>query len=181
MRTLKLTVAICITAALFIFVACNTTEDDPSAPSAEGYFTYDGTTYAVVMEIINSYRENTGPGESGYYLDYTVLTSGVDWTTGDWTGTGSGVTIDLNSPTLSLAPGTYSWSDTRTDFTIIGAVVYIDYDFGADAGTAVMVSGGTLTVSVDEDTHTVEFTLTAGSKTITGRYSRPPTVPRGAI
>ena len=169
MRILKLTVGVIITAVLFMFVACNTTEEDPSSPSGGSYFTYDGTTYTLDGAMIEDWGANTEPGESGYNLNFSVFTPGP--------GTVSSVFLDLNSPTSTLAPGPYTWSATRTDFTIFVAAVFLNYDFATNAGTIVTTSSGTVTVSVDGGTYTVEFTLDAGGKTVTGRYSGPARAP----
>ena len=172
MSRLKVAVAITIIAVLFIFVSCTTTEDDPAEPGGGSYFIYDGTTFTLASAIIEDYGANTEPGESGYDLDFWVATSGVDLI--NWTGIGDLVVLDLNSPNSTLAPGTYTWSDTRTDFTLVDSVLIINYNLDTGAGTFVWVIDGTATVSVNGDTYTVEFTLDLiDGKTVTGRYSGP--------
>ena len=173
-RTLVLIpIFIFVVVAIFIFAACNNTEDGVLQPSINGFFTYGDTTYSLTSAIIRDSGANTGGGESGYNFDFLAASSGVDLTI--FSGIGDVVLLDLNSPYSPLDSGTYTWSSTRTDYTLVRAVIGINYDLGLDTGPAVIAIGGTVTVKLDGSTiYTVDFTLAmADGKTVTGSYSGP--------
>ncbi len=173
MSRMKVAVAIAITAVLFIFVACTTTEDDPAEPVGGSYFTYDGTTYTLASAIIEDYGALLGEDESGYDLDFTAGTfEQAFFEDGPPPGIHSIIFLDLISPTPTLASGTYTWSTTRTDFTLFDAMIFLNADFQSGSGTLIRPESGTVTVSVNGDIYTVEFTLIlTDGKTVTGRYS----------
>ena len=164
-----------VVAVIFIFISCTTTTDDNNdnntpPPGGESYFTYDGTTYTLASGGIEDKGANTGPGESGYNLNFMAVSSGVDMII--VSGIGDGVYFALTSPNSTLASGTYTWSNTRTDFTLVDAIIGINLD--PDTGTLVWAIGGTVTVSVNGNIYTVEFTLAMeDGKTVTGNYSGP--------
>ncbi|MEE9572030.1 MAG: hypothetical protein V3W20_03175 [Candidatus Neomarinimicrobiota bacterium] len=71
-----------------------------------------------------------------------------------------------------MASGTYTWSDTQTEFTLNFSEIGINYNFDLGIGTPIMPVDGTVIVSVTEGTYTVEFTLILkDDKTVTGIYS----------
>ncbi len=126
----------------------------------------------MASAIIEDYGANTGGGESGYDLDFLAVSSGIDLTIES--GIGDGVILDLNSPNSTLASGTYTWSGTRTDYTLVWAVIFINFDIDLNTGTKVAAIGGTVTVSVNENIYTVDFNLAmSDGKTVTGSYSGP--------
>ena len=91
---------------IFIFAAC-TNNEDVTQPGGS-FFTYDGTIYSLTSAFIEEYGVNTEPGESGYDLDFIAFSYGMS----------EFVYLDLTSPNSTLASGTYTWSNTRTDFTL---------------------------------------------------------------
>lgn len=172
MSKLKVAVAIAISSVLFIFFACTTT--DPEIPGGgEGYFTYDGDTYTLLSAVIDDWGANSSPDDSGYDLDFSVGTfKQSSWVPGPPVGIHSIISLDLNSPNPTLVSGTYTWSDTRTDFTLVDAICMLNADFQVGSVTYDWAIGGTVTLSVDRDKYTVEFTLNMlDGKTVTGRYS----------
>ena len=75
-RTLVLIpIFIFVVVAIFIFAACNNTEDGVLQPSINGFFTYGDTTYSLTSAIIRDQGANTESDESGYDLDFYAASS----------------------------------------------------------------------------------------------------------
>jgi len=160
---------IVVVAVIFIFASCD------NNGGAVSYFTYDGNTYELATAVIERGGENTGPGESGYYVNFAAASSGMDII--NLTGTGDGLSLDLNSSSYDLVAGTYTWSTTNVENTVVDAMIVLNYNLATDEGTTHFATTATVTVSVSGDTYTVEFTLTLeNAKTVKGIWIGPATV-----
>lgn len=150
-------------------LSCND-DDDDNTPSNQ--FTYDGTTYELSQGLLEEYGDN---GNGSFDFDVTLLTSGINFnnTTGEATGEGSGVYLDLNSPSEEgLVNGTYTFGDERDAFIMVDAEIVTDYDFEAGTGQIISVVDGTVELTEDEGVYSISFELTASNnETITGTYN----------
>jgi hypothetical protein len=164
----SISVSVLVVAVIFIFATCDNGD-------AGSYFTYDGNTYELATAVIERGGENTEPGESGYFISFAAASAGMDII--NLTGTGDGIGLDLNSSSYDLVAGTYTWSTTNVENTVVDAMIVINYNLATDEGTAYLAIDATVTVSVSGDTYTVEFTLTLeNAKTVTGIWEGSATV-----
>ena len=154
--------------AFTVFSGCNKDDDDMGVKNE---FTYDGTTYSLA----NGYLSSLGSNGNGTF-DYDIFLTTAGITKGGpagLMGMGDYVYLDLNSiSTTGLVAGTYNWSNTRTDFTIVpGSATYLNYDFTTFSGTTLNATAGTVDVAINGTETTVTFSLTfTGGKTLTGEW-----------
>lgn len=158
---------------LFIVLAlaitsCNDDNDDLPA----NRFELDGQTYALSSGFLEDFGSN---GNGTFDFDIFLSSSGISYnsTSGFYVGSGDGIYLDLNTTSeTGLLPGTYNFSNNRTDFTFSDASVYLDFSFTNVSGTLFAVTGGTVTIGIDGSTTTIEFTLNlSNGQTATGIFS----------
>lgn len=158
-------------AFFFLSLAIITTsckkDDDPT----NNKFSYDGSTYTLEKGFLN----DLGSNATGTQTWQVFLTSsGVDIVNFSYKGSGEVVYLDLNNiSTDSLVSGTYNWSDTRKNFSMVpDTEIFVDFGFGTSEGTKVLATGGSADVTVNGDEVTIDFTLTLeNGKTVTGDFS----------
>jgi hypothetical protein len=70
-----------------------------------------------------------------------------------------------------LSNGTYNFSTARTAFSLVNAVVVVDFDATAMTGTGIQATGGSVVLTKDGTEYTilVECTIASGD-TISGSY-----------
>jgi hypothetical protein len=132
-------------------------------------FIYNGTAYALT----NGYLEYFGSNGNGTFDFDVILTSAsVILDGGSLMGAGDVVYLDLNtSSAAGLVPGTYTWSGTREDFSIVHVSVGLDFDLSTLAGTRFIATAGTVDVVLDGNVTTVTFDLAlSNGKTVTGEF-----------
>ena len=138
--------------------------------NTQNEFTYDGATYTIA----NGFLRDSGPNSTTTHdWDVFLTTSGItSGATFGLTGMGDMIYLDLNCMSdTGLLDGTYNWSSSRDDFTIVDADVYLDYDVLNLLGTILPATAGSVTISSDGSETTVTFNLTfADGKTASGEW-----------
>lgn len=154
--------------ALFVLAACNPRDTDRRGPTE---FTYNNTTY----EVPNGYLIDFGANGNATY-DWDLYLTSESISKGGFfglTGTGDYIYLDLNvSNPDGLLAGTYNWSATRDDFSVVVGTTALDYNLGTFEGTAIDAVDGTVDISILGITTTITFTLTlADGNTVSGTWS----------
>ncbi|MEL6658316.1 MAG: hypothetical protein AAFN81_11580 [Bacteroidota bacterium] len=155
--------------AFTVFTGCNNDDDEPAAAKTE--FTYDGTTYDLAGGFLNNFGQNLN---GTYDWDIFLVTEGITKNGSRFAGEGSYIYLDVNTDSdAGLVAGTYNWSNTRENFTLIpGTVVAIDHNFSTNAGTNLQVGDGTVDIAINGMETTVTFTLTlTDGKTVSGEWT----------
>lgn len=156
--------------AFTVFSGCNK-DDDDMGTTVKNEFTYDGTKHSIAKGYLSSLGSN---GNGTFDYDIFLTTAGI--TKGGaagLTGMGDYVYLDLNSiSTTGLVAGTYNWSNSRTDFSVVpGSATFLNYDFATFSGTTLAATAGTVDVAISGTETTVTFSLTlTGGKTVTGEW-----------
>lgn len=156
--------------AFTVFSGCNK-DDDDMGTTVKNEFTYDGTTYSLA----NGYLSSLGSNGNGTF-DYDIFLTSAGITKGGplgLQGMGDYVYLDLNNTSATgLVAGTYNWSNSRTDFSIVpGSATYLNYDFATFSGTQLDATAGTVDVAISGTETTVTFSITVtGGKTVTGEW-----------
>ena len=136
------------------FQSCSDDDDNGgSSLNLNNEVSIDGTVYTL--------------DDGGYLESYGINTDGsYDWDVTIESTTGLAVYFDLNTNSeTGLVAGTYTYSETRTEFSYVYSEFYGD-------GIDYTASEGTIVVTIDGDTTGFVFNLTAndGSE-IEGEWS----------
>jgi hypothetical protein len=170
MKKIKLFSIIFIAALATVTTSCDP-DDDIAAVALANEVTYDGSTYALSKGFLEDYGDN---GNGSYDFDVTLVSSGINYdsTNAEFTGSGQVLYLDLNSDSMAgLSNGTYNFSTARTEFSLLTAVVVVDFDATAMTGTGVQATGGNVVLTKNGTQYTilVECTIASGG-TISGSY-----------
>jgi hypothetical protein len=164
----------------FILTSC--TKDKTSK---ENSFSYNGKAYKTPNGFIVSYGINQGGGTSSFdiflYSENITYSPTVKWLS----GRGSGVYLDLVSPSMiELAAGTYNFdpafyfgetTTAKKASTFIDAYVDIDYDFDTrkeyEAHYVDKNSSGVVKISKINNIYEIEYTIEVeAGKTVKGYF-----------
>ena len=171
MKKFKLLSIIFIAVLGTVTTSCSSDDDNIPAVTIANEVTYDGNTYTLSKGFLEDYGDN---GNGSYDFDVTLVSSGINYdsTNAAFTGSGQVLYLDLNSDNMAaLSNGTYNFSTTRTAFSLVNAVVVVDFDATAQTGTGVQATGGSVVLTKDGTEYTilVECTIASGD-TISGSY-----------
>lgn len=151
--------------ACLCLTGCSETEDP------ENHFTFMGVDYPLKGGVI----ENYGSYDNIYNLDVYLFSSGISYDEVDATfeGTGHMVFLEMYCSESCLKNGTYEFDpdyggDAGT-FDLGMFVINLDND--TFEGTFIIVSSGSITVSVKGSTYEMTFDCKANNnETVTGYY-----------
>lgn len=151
---------------LTLTTSCKKDDDKSSSIS------FAGESYSLDKGFLSNYGDN---GNGSYDFDVLLTTDGINYSDieGEFTGTGDGVYLDLNTSSANgLVSGTYTYSSDRDAFTFVDAFVFSDYNLDDfTVGQDFEVIGGEVTIEVDGSNYTIEFDLTlSDNSTSTGKY-----------
>ena len=125
------------------------------------YFTLGGEKYSLSKGYLESWGVNTN---GSYDFDLYLISSGIQYQslTDDFLGTGNLVYIDLNtSSEIGLEEGTYNYSPERNAFTFVDGIVGADIDIENELGELMIITGGTIKISMEGDDTRIDFQLTS--------------------
>ena len=141
-----------------------------------GEFTVDGEYYTLSEGFLSGLGENPN-NDRTYNWNVYLTSNNVSISEFRITGKGELIQIDFNSSSEEgLVSGTYSWSDTREEFTIVpDTEIYLNHDFeGGNAGTKESATGGSADVTINGEDVKIEFTLVlSNGSTVSGNYLGP--------
>ncbi len=147
--------------------SCN--KDDDNSISNE--FLLNGNNYALSKGFIEDFGDN---GNGSYDFDVVLTSSSINYSdaTGDYSGTGDLIYLDLNSSSeTGLVSGTYNYSSNRSALTFVDAQVATDFNALTLTGDTFEVVGGTVEIEINGNEVTIDFNLTlAGNNTVEGNY-----------
>jgi hypothetical protein len=164
---MKKALFVLLTLGAFVFITPGCKKDNNDEPKNE--FTYDGSKYSLSKGFIKDFGSN---GNGTFDWDVYLTTDGVTVSGGLLTGVGNLIYLDLNGmSSTGIESGTYTWSATRENFTIVGATMGIDFNFVSLQGTYESGTSGTATVTQDGTETKIEFSLTfTNGNTVSGQW-----------
>jgi hypothetical protein len=144
-------------------------DDDKKASSLK----IDGESTAITAGLLFYSTDLSGENNDFYRHEIVLLGKGLSSdNTGDVTGEGNGLSLEIASATTSLEVGTYTFTGTDVDnepfdfwngsaYTGVNTQQQQELDF----------TEGTITVSKSGDTYTINVTGAAGDAAIEAYYS----------
>ncbi|OZV69048.1 hypothetical protein [Winogradskyella aurantia] len=141
------------TIMVVLLQSCNNDDDTVSLPDLNNEISIDGTIYSIAGPgILQSYGENS---DGSFDRDIEIFAEDLF------------VEFDLNTPSVTgVSEGTYTFSATREAVTFFS----VEIDNNSDIFYSPQL--GTVVVSVNGDTTTVTFNLTAQDGTaIRGQWN----------
>jgi hypothetical protein len=152
-----------------VFLSCSKDDLDDTGSNQ---FIIDGEKFLLSKAYVRDY----GPTAAGSFDFDVILTSSsiaYDDQAGEFNGKGHAVFIDLNSSSSNgLADGSYYYSRWRNHFTFYSGEVATDFDVDNETGNVHPISSGTVDITMDGNTLTIEFDLGRQNKTsVTGNYT----------
>lgn len=147
--------------------ACS--KDDEAKVVTGGSFVIDGTSY----ELSKGFLVDEG-GEYGIILTSSSIS--LESSDGDdFIGTGNFISLYvISSSSTSFEPGTFTWNTNKAPGTIEDIGVGVNYNLETETGDLELDgTGGTVTVTLSGDIYTVTFTITTGTKAVTGSFTGP--------
>ena len=143
-------------------VSCKKDETETPEPVVKAnQITYKGSSYVIDKGAYVYFTQKS----QGYYSSLIFLSPGGQFMTSGETidslsGNGTGIAFQcITSDSTALPTGNYPYDTTgiTTVNTFSGAMMVLNYDFAADIGEEVEITGGTLSVTKSSGTYEINY------------------------
>lgn len=174
MKNFKLMTIALLALCSLTTVSCDS-DDDSGSQSVVNEFSYLGTTYALTGGNLIEYGVDGDNGNGSFDFDILLTGDGItyDDASGDFSGVGEAVFLDLNSDNMTgLSDGTYVFAPDRDAFTIVDGGAFINYNLDTDTGMDIQAFSGNVVLSISGTNYDIEFNLVdASANPIAGTYN----------